>query len=126
MAVQYIHGTCHTTCSCHAPQPADCTNAHAAGCICTPVLQVGSVVTGVVVDVARDCASVALDGITGTLHKSRMELDKVDDVREKLSIGDYVVVEVLKLDLGKRRASVSMKALGSSTGEMQVSTISHT
>ena len=72
----------------------------------------GSNVTGRVTKTETFGAFVELEpGIEGLVHISELEHRRVKRVTEVLNVGDVIEVQVLEVDPGKKRISLSMKAL---------------
>ncbi|WP_417850041.1 S1 RNA-binding domain-containing protein [Thalassoglobus sp.] len=72
----------------------------------------GSNVTGRVTKTETFGAFVELEpGIEGLVHISELEHRRVKRVTEVLKVGDMIEVQVLEVDPGKKRISLSMKAL---------------
>ncbi|KAL5717619.1 hypothetical protein ACHQM5_010600 [Ranunculus cassubicifolius] len=80
-------------------------------------IKVGDIFFGIVGSLEEYGAFVHLlfpDGkyhITGLVHISEVSWDLVQDVRDVLNEGDEVRVKVMKLDLEKTRATLSIKQL---------------
>jgi S1 RNA binding domain protein len=72
---------------------------------------IGSVMEGTVVEIARFGAFVKLSGgKTGLVHISEISDKFVQEVSDYLSIGAHVLVKIISID-EKRRIQLSMKAL---------------
>jgi len=72
----------------------------------------GSMVTGRVTRVEPFGAFVELEpGVEGLVHISELDHKRVKRVEEVLNVGDLAEVQVLDVDPGKKRISLSVKAL---------------
>ncbi len=71
----------------------------------------GSDVSGVVRRLADFGAFVNLGGIDGLIHISDLSWQRVKTPSEVLNVGDAVKVRILKVDLEKKRISLSLKDL---------------
>jgi len=73
-------------------------------------LEVGAVVSGLVTSIQKFGAFVRIDeGIEGLLPISEICWGRVEDINERLSVGQRVEVEILKLDWDEERFSFSLK-----------------
>jgi len=76
-------------------------------------IHVGKQVDGVVVRVAPFGAFVELyQGVDGLVHVSELSWEHVSRPSDVVSVGDRVRVEVLDINLSKRRIGLSMKSVG--------------
>ncbi|MEM1349625.1 MAG: S1 RNA-binding domain-containing protein, partial [Myxococcota bacterium] len=76
-------------------------------------LHVGKQVDGVVVRVAPFGAFVELyQGVDGLVHVSELSWEHVSRPSDVVSVGDRVRVEILEINLAKRRIGLSMKSVG--------------
>jgi small subunit ribosomal protein S1 len=71
----------------------------------------GAVLPGTVVALAGFGAFVDLGGIQGLVPVSEISLSRVGRPSDRLSVGQQVMVKVLKVDDEKRKISLSLKAL---------------
>jgi small subunit ribosomal protein S1 len=74
-------------------------------------IQEGSVVTGVVKNLAEYGAFIDLGGIDGLLHVTDISWGRIAHPSELLHVGDEIAVKVLKFDRAKERVSLGMKQL---------------
>ena len=74
-------------------------------------IQEGSVVTGVVKNLAEYGAFIDLGGIDGLLHVTDISWGRIAHPSEVLHVGDEISVKVLKFDRAKERVSLGMKQL---------------
>ncbi len=74
-------------------------------------IQEGSVLTGVVKNLAEYGAFIDLGGIDGLLHVTDISWGRIAHPSEVLHVGDEITVKVLKFDRGKERVSLGMKQL---------------
>ena len=74
-------------------------------------IQEGSVVTGVVKNLAEYGAFIDLGGIDGLLHVTDISWGRIAHPSEVLHVGDEIAVKVLKFDRAKERVSLGMKQL---------------
>ena len=74
-------------------------------------IEEGSVVTGVVKNLAEYGAFIDLGGIDGLLHVTDISWGRIAHPSEVLHVGDEVAVKVLKFDRAKERVSLGMKQL---------------
>ena len=74
-------------------------------------IQEGSVLTGVVKNLAEYGAFIDLGGIDGLLHVTDISWGRIAHPSEVLHAGDEVTVKVLKFDRAKERVSLGMKQL---------------
>jgi small subunit ribosomal protein S1 len=79
-------------------------------------LQEGDVVEGIVVSIEDYGAFVSLMGVDGLLHISELSWEHVDDVRDEISLGDKIEVEILSIDRDERKVQLSRKRLLSTPG----------
>ena len=71
---------------------------------------VGSVVEGKVTGITKFGAFVALpEGKSGLVHISEMSEKYIKHPLEAVSVGDVVDLRVIRIDLTKKRISLSMK-----------------
>ncbi|MCP4714801.1 MAG: 30S ribosomal protein S1, partial [Deltaproteobacteria bacterium] len=73
-------------------------------------LKEGATVTGTVISIRDFGAFVDIGGIEGLLPVSEIAWDRVENIHDRLSVGQDVEVIVLKLDWGNDRFSFSLKA----------------
>jgi small subunit ribosomal protein S1 len=74
-------------------------------------IQEGSVVTGVVKNLAEYGAFIDLGGIDGLLHVTDISWGRIAHPSEVLHVGDEIAVKVLKFDRAKERVSLGIKQL---------------
>lgn len=74
-------------------------------------LQVGDIVTGVVLRIVNFGAFIDIGGIDGLLHISEMSYARLKHPSEVLKIGDELKVQVLKFDNTTGRLSLGLKQL---------------
>lgn len=74
-------------------------------------LQVGDIVSGVVLRIVNFGAFIDIGGIDGLLHISEMSYARIKHPSEILKIGDEVKVQVLKFDNTTGRLSLGLKQL---------------
>jgi small subunit ribosomal protein S1 len=74
-------------------------------------IQEGSVVTGVVKNLAEYGAFIDLGGIDGLLHVTDISWGRIAHPSEVLHVGDEIAAKVLKFDRAKERVSLGMKQL---------------
>lgn len=74
-------------------------------------IEEGATVSGRVVSLTDFGAFVDLGGVHGLLHKSEISHRPTEDLAEVLSPGDEVTVQVLRIERGGDRISLSMRAL---------------
>jgi small subunit ribosomal protein S1 len=74
-------------------------------------IQEGSVLTGLVKNLAEYGAFIDLGGIDGLLHVTDISWGRIAHPSEVLHTGDEVTVKVLKFDRAKERVSLGMKQL---------------
>ena len=74
-------------------------------------IQEGSVITGVVKNLAEYGAFIDLGGIDGLLHVTDISWGRIAHPSEVLHVGDEIAVKVLKFDRAKERVSLGMKQL---------------
>ena len=71
----------------------------------------GSIVTGTVKEVDVKGAVIDLgDEIEATLKASELSLDRVEDARNALNVGDEVEAKIINVDRKNRAISLSVKA----------------
>ncbi len=71
----------------------------------------GSIVTGNVKEVDAKAAIIDLgDGVEGTLRASELSLDRIEDARTILSVGDEVEAKFMGVDRKSRNIMLSIKA----------------
>ena len=70
----------------------------------------GSIVTGKIIEVDAKAAVIELaDGITGILKASEISLDRVEDARSHLNVGDDIEAKFTGLDRKNRKITLSIK-----------------
>src|ERR1700723_1275587 len=74
-------------------------------------LEEGSILTGVVKNLADYGAFVDLGGIDGLLHITDMSWGRLTHPRDLVNVGDQIQVKVLKFDKEKQRVSLGFKQL---------------
>ena len=74
-------------------------------------MEVGNVVDGTVTNIRSYGAFVDIGGIEGLLHVSEIAHERIEDPRDKLSVGESVRVQIIKLDPAEKKISLSVKAL---------------
>ncbi|MGD0046743.1 MAG: 30S ribosomal protein S1 [Bryobacteraceae bacterium] len=74
-------------------------------------IQEGSVITGVVKNLAEYGAFIDLGGIDGLLHVTDVSWGRIAHPSEVLHVGDEIAVKVLKFDRAKERVSLGLKQL---------------
>ncbi len=75
--------------------------------------KVGDVVKGKVTKIAQFGAFIELSNkIDGLIHISQLSKDRVEKVKDVLSIGSEVEARVIKVDVEERRIGLSIKAVG--------------
>jgi len=74
-------------------------------------MEKGQVLFGTVASLTDFGAFVDLGGVQGLLHVSEISRRRIDDPREVLQEGQEVEVQILSIEKGGRRISLSMKAL---------------
>ncbi len=80
--------------------------------------KVGDVVKGKVTKIAAFGAFVELSNkIDGLIHISQLSRDRVEKVKDVLSVGKEVEARVIKVDTDERRIGLSIKAVGESLSE---------
>ena len=52
-----------------------------------------------------------MDGVDGLIHISQIANQRVDNVKDILSVGQQVQVKIVEIDPEKKRISISMRAL---------------
>lgn len=72
-------------------------------------VKVGSRVTGKVVSIADFGAVVDLGGVRGLVHRSELSWGRFSQPSDVVSVGDDVTVEVLDVNRGRKRVSLSLK-----------------
>ena len=79
---------------------------------------VGSVVKGKVSKIASFGAFIELeDGVDGLVHISQISDERVEKVKDALSVGQEVEARVIKVDRGERRIGLSIRAMSMSDEE---------
>ena len=74
--------------------------------------KVGDVVTGKVSKIANYGAFIELkEAIDGLVHISQISEERIEKVKDKLSVGDEVTARVIKIDRNERRIGLSIKAV---------------
>ena len=73
-------------------------------------LRPGEIRTGVVSSVVNFGAFVDLGGMDGLVHVSELSWKHVDHPGSVVTVGDEIEVQVLEVDLGRERISLSLKA----------------
>ena len=73
-------------------------------------LRPGEVRTGVVSSVVNFGAFVDLGGMDGLIHVSELSWKHIDHPGSVVTVGDEIEVQVLEVDLGRERISLSLKA----------------
>jgi small subunit ribosomal protein S1 len=71
----------------------------------------GDAVTGIIRSIADYGAFIDLGGVDGLLHVGEISWSRVNNPADALTVGQEIEVKVLKIDLEKRRISVSAKQL---------------
>jgi small subunit ribosomal protein S1 len=74
-------------------------------------LKEGDVYTGVISSIADFGAFVDLGGADGLIHLSELSWNRVNHPSEVISVGDKVKVQILSVDLERRRIGLSMRRL---------------
>ena len=74
-------------------------------------LREGEVFTGVISSIADFGAFVDLGGADGMIHMSEMSWNRITHPSEVVQVGDKVKVQVLNVDLDKRRIGLSLRRL---------------
>ncbi|MFH1021092.1 MAG: 30S ribosomal protein S1 [Pseudomonadota bacterium] len=72
-------------------------------------LAVGQTVTGVITSIREFGAFVDIGGIEGLIPVSEIAWGRIEDIHERLAVGQEVTVTVLKLDWDQDRYSFSLK-----------------
>ena len=81
---------------------------------------VGSVVKGKVSKLASFGAFVELeDGVDGLVHISQISEDRVEKVKDALSVGQEVEARVIKVDRAERRIGLSIRAMSMTEDEVR-------
>jgi small subunit ribosomal protein S1 len=71
----------------------------------------GSIVTGVVIEVEPREAIIRLaEELTGTLKASELSMDRVEDARNSLTVGEEIEVKIISVDRKNRTIALSVKA----------------
>ncbi|WP_037294106.1 S1 RNA-binding domain-containing protein, partial [Ruminococcus flavefaciens] len=74
--------------------------------------QVGDVVKATIVSITSFGAfAQIIDGVDGLIHISQIADQKVENVKDVLSVGDEVDVKIIDIDPESKRISISMRAL---------------
>ncbi len=82
--------------------------------------EVGSVVKGKVSKIASFGAFIALeDNVDGLVHISQISNERVEKVRDVLSIGQEVEARVMKVDRAERRIGLSIRAMSMTEDEVK-------
>ena len=77
----------------------------------TAVNDRGSIVTGVIAEVEPKEAVITLaEDVTGILKASEISIDRVEDARNVLNVGDEIEVKVVSVDRKNRVIGLSVKA----------------
>tara|TARA_A100001037_G_scaffold304408_1_gene341112 strand:+ start:27645 stop:29348 length:1704 start_codon:yes stop_codon:yes gene_type:complete len=77
----------------------------------TAVNDRGSIVTGVIEEVEPTGATLRLaEELTGYLKASEISIDRVEDARNALSVGDEIEVKIVSVDRKNRSIGLSIKA----------------
>ncbi len=74
-------------------------------------LKEGDVYDGIISSVADFGAFVDLGGADGLIHLSEMSWNRINHPNEVVKVGDRVKVQILNVDLDKRRIGLSMRRL---------------
>jgi len=74
-------------------------------------LKEGDVYDGVISSIADFGAFVDLGGADGLIHLSELSWNRVNHPNEVISVGDKVKVQILSIDLERRRIGLSMRRL---------------
>ena len=73
---------------------------------------VGDVVKATIVSITSFGAfAQIIDGVDGLIHISQIADQKVENVKDVLSVGDEVDVKIIDIDSESKRISISMRAL---------------
>lgn len=81
--------------------------------------KVGDVVDGKVTKIANYGAFVELkEAIDGLVHISQISEERIEKVKDKLSVGDEVKARVIKIDKEERRIGLSIKAVDFSNEQL--------
>ncbi|MCH8541909.1 MAG: 30S ribosomal protein S1 [Opitutales bacterium] len=81
--------------------------------------KVGDVVDGKVTKIANYGAFVELkEAIDGLVHISQISEERIEKVKDKLSVGDEVKARVIKIDKEERRIGLSIKAVDFSSEQL--------
>ena len=81
--------------------------------------RIGDVVNGNVTKITSYGAFVELqDGIDGLVHISQISEDRVEKIKDVISIGDEVSSRVIKIDRDERQIGLSIKAANYNTEEL--------
>lgn len=82
---------------------------------------IGQLVEGKVAKIAQFGAFVELEaGIEGLVHISQISEDRIEKVKDALSVGDEVKARIVKLDEVDRRIGLSIKAAGLADDEFKL------
>ena len=74
--------------------------------------KVGDVVKATIVSITSFGAfAQIIDGVDGLIHISQIADQKVENVKDVLSVGDEVDVKIIDIDPESKRISISMRAL---------------
>lgn len=74
-------------------------------------LEVGGRISGKVVSLTEFGAFIELGGVQGLVHRSEISRRQIADPAEVLEVGQEVDVQILKIEKGGQRISLSMRAL---------------
>ena len=81
---------------------------------------VGTVVKGTISKLASFGAFVELEGgVDGLVHISQISEDRVEKVKDVLTVGQEVEARVIKVDRGERRIGLSIKAMSLSEDQVK-------
>ena len=74
--------------------------------------QIGDVVSATIVSITSFGAfAQIIDGVDGLIHISQIADQKVENVKDVLTVGDTVDVKIIDIDEDSKRISISMRAL---------------
>jgi small subunit ribosomal protein S1 len=77
----------------------------------TAVNDRGAIVTGVILEVEPREAIIRLaEDLTGTLKASEISIDRVEDARNSLTVGEEIEVKIISVDRKNRTIGLSIKA----------------
>lgn len=74
-------------------------------------MEVGNIVEGTITSIRSYGAFVDIGGVEGLLHVSEVAHERIENPRDKLSSGESVRVQIIKLDPVEKKISLSIKAL---------------